>query len=105
MQVWKTEFERSTQAVIEGLRQKQVFDLVHDFAMPVSGPALVAITGLRQMTPVKMDQVSQAMIYGCTIFIRTANVTQACRVTTNNIDARIAQMIPELTENPNNSIP
>ena len=29
--------------------------------MPVSGAALVAITGLRQMTAVKMDQVSQAM--------------------------------------------
>ena len=62
MQFWKTEFESTTQAVIEGLRQKQVFDLVRDFVMPVSGAALVAITGLRQMTPVKMDQVSQAMI-------------------------------------------
>ena len=104
MHVWKTEFERSTQAVIEGLIQKQVFDLVSDFDMPVSGAALVAITGLRQMTPVKMDQVSQAMIDGCSNYIGTPSVTQACRAATINIDAHIAQMIPELTESPDNSV-
>ena len=104
MQVWKTEFESSTRAVIEGLKQKQVFDLIRDFAMPVSGAALIAITGLRQMTPVKMDQVSQAMIDGCSNYIGLPSVTQACRAATINIDANIAQMIPELTEKPDNSV-
>ena len=104
MQVWKTGFERSTRAVIEGLKQKQVFDLVRDFAMPVSGAALVAITGLRQMTPVSMDQVSQAMIDGCSNYIGKPSVTQSCSAATINIDAYIAQMIPELTKRPDSSI-
>jgi len=43
----RAEFEGSRRAVIEGLKKKQVFDLVRDFAMLVSGAALVAITGLR----------------------------------------------------------
>tara|TARA_B100000780_G_scaffold236341_1_gene177140 strand:- start:828 stop:1028 length:201 start_codon:yes stop_codon:yes gene_type:complete len=51
--------------VLDGLKDRQDFDLVWDFAMPVFGAALVAITGLRQMTPIKMDEVSQAMIDGC----------------------------------------
>ena len=51
----RAEFEGSRRAVIEGLKKKQVFDLVRDFAMLVSGAALVAITGLRQMTPAQMD--------------------------------------------------
>ena len=60
--------------------------------MLVSGAALVAITGLRQMAPVKMDQVSQAMIDGYSNYIGTSSVTQACRAATINIDAHIAQL-------------
>ena len=56
------------------------------------------------MTPVKMDQVSQAMINGCSNYIGTPSVTHACRVATINIDAHIAQMVPELTEKPDNSV-
>ena len=55
LEAWRAEFERSIPAVIEGFKKKEVFDLVRDFAMPVWGAALVAITGLRQMTPVQMD--------------------------------------------------
>ena len=47
LEVWRAEFEGSRRAVIEGLKKKQVFDLVRDFGMLVSGAALVAITGLR----------------------------------------------------------
>ena len=104
MQVWRFEFERSTRAVIEGLKKKQVFDLVRDFAMLVSGAALVAITGLRQMTPVQMDQVSQAMIDGCSNYLDTPSVTQACGVATADIDAHIALMVPELTDKPDTSV-
>ena len=90
MQVWRAEFERATQLVLNELKDRQEFDLVWDFAMPVSGAALVAITGLSQMTPSKMDEVSQAMIDGCSNYIGTPNVTQACRSATTNIDAHIA---------------
>ncbi len=104
MQVWRLEFERATQAVIGGLQDKQEFDLVRDFAMPVSGAALVAITGLRQMTPAQMDQVSQAMIDGCANYSGDPSVERACHVATAQIDAHIALMLQEVTVNPDMSV-
>ena len=104
MQVWRLEFERATQAVIDGLQDKQEFDLVRDFAMPVSGAALVAITGLRQMTPAQMDQVSQAMIDGCANYRGDPSVECACHVATAQIDAHIALMLQEVTINPDMSV-
>ena len=44
------------------------------------------------------------MIDGCSNYIGLSSVTQACRAATINIDANIAQMIPELTEKPDNSV-
>tara|TARA_B110000977_G_scaffold97284_1_gene128213 strand:+ start:541 stop:1704 length:1164 start_codon:yes stop_codon:yes gene_type:complete len=104
MQAWRLEFERATQAVIDGLQDKQEFDLVRDFAMPVSGAALVAITGLRQMTPAQMDQVSQAMIDGCANYRGDPSVERACHVATAQIDAHIASMLQEVTVNPDMSV-
>ena len=104
MQAWRLEFERATQAVIDGLQDKQEFDLVRDFAMPVSGAALVAITGLRQMTPAQMDQVSQAMIDGCANYRGDPSVERACHVATAQIDAHIALMLQEVTVNPDMSV-
>ena len=104
MQVWRLEFERATQAVIDGLQDKQEFDLVRNFAMPVSGAALVAITGLRQMTPAQMDQVSQAMIDGCANYCGDPSVERACHVATAQIDAHIALMLQEVTVNPDMSV-
>ena len=104
MQVWRLEFERATQTVIDGLQDKQEFDLVRNFAMPVSGAALVAITGLRQMTPAQMDQVSQAMIDGCTNYCGDPSVERACHVATAQIDAHIASMLQEVTVNPDMSV-
>ena len=104
MQVWRLEFERATQTVIDGLQDKQEFDLVRNFAMPVSGAALVAITGLRQMTPAQMDQVSQAMIDGCTNYCGDPSVERACHVATAQIDAHIALMLQDVTVNPDMSV-
>ena len=103
-QVWRLEFERATQAVIDGLQDKQEFDLVRDFAMPVSGAALVAITGLQQMTPAQMDQVSQAMIDGCANYRGDPSVERACHVATAQIDAHIALMLQDVTVNPDMSV-
>ena len=56
------------------------------------------------MKPVKMDQVSQAMIDGCSNYIGTPSVTQACHAATINIDAHIERTIPELIERPDTSV-
>ena len=104
MQVWRAEFERATQLVLDELKDRQEFDLVWDFAMQVSGAALVAITGLRQMTPTKMDEVSQAMIDGCANYLADQKVTQACNLATADIDAHITGMLGEVKANPNTSV-
>ena len=104
MEVWRSEFEHATQSVINELNNKQEFDLVRDFAMPVSGAALVAITGLRQMTPVQMDQVSQAMIDGCANYRGDLNIEQACHRATAQIDAHIVGMLEEVTSSPDMSV-
>ena len=64
MQVWRAQLERATQVVLDGLKERQESDSLWDFAMPVCGAALVAIMGLRQMTPTKNNGVSQAIIDG-----------------------------------------
>ena len=93
-----------TRLMGDGLQDKQEFDLVRDFAMPVSGAALVAITGLRQMTPAQMDQVSQAMIDGCANYRGDPSVERACHVATAQIDAHIALMLQDVTVNPDMSV-
>jgi cytochrome P450 len=62
--VWTAKFEQETDAVLDTLDTQETCDLVTDFAMPVSGHALRHITGLTNLTPAQMDQVSQAMIDG-----------------------------------------
>ena len=72
----------STRTIIKNLRGRKNIDLVVDFAMPVSGSALIAMTGLREMKPAEMDQVSQAMINGCANYVGDATIEQTCNVAT-----------------------
>ena len=44
------------------------------------------------------------MIGGCSNYLGTPSVTQACDVATADIDAHIALMVPELTDSPDTSV-
>ena len=102
--VWQSEFETITDKIIKELKKYKSFDLVKDFALPVSGAALVAMTGLRQMAASQMDQVSQAMIDGCANYKGDPSVEAACNSATKVIERHIDLMIPELKKNPDNSV-
>ena len=90
---WKQMFEQAADMLINALRGKDQVDLVTDYAMPLSGAALVAITGLRHMTPAQMDQVSQAMIDGCANYAGDPVVAATCHKATADIDDHITAVI------------
>lgn len=86
---WEAVFVAACTAVLDDLAPRGRADLVADFAMPVSGAALCAITGLTTMTPAEMDAVSQAMIDGCANYAGDAAVEGRCHAATALIDAHI----------------
>lgn len=94
---WKQQFERDTAAVLCKLEEKQTFDLVSDFAMPVSAHALRHITGLVNMTPDELDNCSQGMIDGVANYMGDQSVEQRCYSATALIDQRIDDMLANKT--------
>ena len=72
-------------------------DLVKDFALPVSGNALRHITGLTNLTPQEMDQVSQGMIDGVGNYAGDPEIEKRCHWATAKIDAAIDDRLSELS--------
>ena len=90
---WKPMFKTAALEIIEDLKPKGHCDLVTDYAMPVSAAALIAITGLSQMSPAEMDRVSQHMIDGCANYLGDQAVEDRCHAATALIDHHIDRMI------------
>lgn len=86
---WAPQFRAACAAVLDDLAPRGRADLVADFAMPVSGAALCAITGLTGMTPAQMDAVSQAMIDGCANYAGDVAIEARCHAATARIDHHI----------------
>ncbi len=86
---WKPIFAAAAEAILERLAPQGRADLVRDFAMPVSGEALKAITGLSAMDAAEMDAVSQAMIDGCANYAGDRAIEARCHEATARIDAHI----------------
>lgn len=101
---WMTEFRAAALRLLADLAPRGRADLVADYAMPLSGAALVAITGLRDMAPATMDRVSQAMIDGCANYAGEPQVEARCHAATAEIDAHMDAMIPRLTARPDTSV-
>lgn len=89
---WQAQFEKSAREILNTLKSKRSFDLVTEYAMPVSAAALRAITGLSQMTNPEMDRVSQHMIDGCANYGGDPEVEARCHAATVLIDAHIKRM-------------
>ncbi|MGB3243027.1 MAG: cytochrome P450 [Sulfitobacter sp.] len=89
---WNPIFEAATRTILKDLIKKDTFDLVADFAMPVSAAALKAITGLSEMSHTEMDRVSQHMIDGCANYAGDAETEARCHAATALIDAHIDRM-------------
>lgn len=90
---WRPIFEAAALEVLDGLRNRGSADFVTDFAMPVSARALIAITGLAEMSPAEMDGCSQAMIDGCANYAGDSEIEARCHAGTALIDAHIDRML------------
>ena len=101
---WAPQFRAACAAVLDDLVPRGEADLVADFAMPVSGAALCAITGLVNMPPERMDAVSQAMIEGLANYAGDPEIEARCHAATAEIDAQITDRMAELTRAPDPSV-
>ena len=102
--VWKSQFERQTDRILEELEPRKSCDLVKDFAMPVSAEALKAITGLTNMHFAELDRVSQGMIDGCANYTGDKGIEANCHDCTAYIDRHIDEIWPSLAAKPDMSM-
>lgn len=101
---WTSGFRRHTGDVVDRLAGGNACDLVADFAMPVSGNALRAITGLRNMDWKEVDRVSQGMIDGIANYAGAPAVEARCRDCTASNDAHIDSRWPIVSAEPDRSL-
>jgi len=95
---WRTRFQQYTNEILRDLGSREAFDLVRDFAMPVSANALREITGLLSMSAQEMDAVSQAMIDGCANYAGDPDTEARCKEATGRIDAAIDKHLADVAE-------
>lgn len=101
---WMARFRQSTAGILDRLAPLGRCDLVRDYAMAVSGEALIAITGLETMDWREMDRVSQGMIDGISNYQGDHEVEERCHDCTASIDRHIDAMLPACRETPNPSL-
>ncbi len=102
--VWAARFREDTSALLTDLKSKGQADLVTAFAMPVSGNALRAITGLENLTAEEMDRVSQAMIDGIANYAGDPEIEARCHAATAQIDAAIDAQLEVVRAAPDTSL-
>ncbi|MCC5988471.1 MAG: cytochrome P450 [Pararhodobacter sp.] len=93
---WEGRFRTACATVLDDLAPRGEADLVADFAIPVSGAALCAITGLTEMSAREMDSVSQAMIDGCANYAGDSAIEARCHAATAQIDEHITRAMRRL---------
>jgi len=93
--VWKAEFIRQTQDILDRIAAQSEIDVVTEFAMPVSAEALKSVTGLTNMGWQEMDRVSQGMIDGCANYTGDQAVEAHCHACTASIDRHIEERMTQ----------
>ncbi len=101
---WAPVFERIVEAQLERLAPLGRCDLVRDYASPVSGAALCAMTGLRDMTPTEMDSASQQMIDAIANYAANPQVEATGLAASATVDVSIDKRLTELRGIPDPSI-
>ena len=101
--VWKGQFEAFTDRILTRVVPDGSADMV-TLARELSGEALIAMTGLRNMSWAEMDRVSQGMIDGCANYAGDPAVEARCHNCTASIDRHIDGMIEELRNAPDASL-
>ena len=91
--VWKSQFEENTKAIIHNIKNNKKADLMTEIAMPASAHMLKVMTGLTNMADEEMDRTSQGMIDGCSNYIGDPQITANCNNCTNSIDQHITDKL------------
>ena len=91
--VWKSQFEENTKAIIHNIKNNKKADLMTEIAMPASAHMLKVMTGLTNMADEEMDRTSQGMIDGCSNYIGDPKITANCNDCTDSIDQHITDKL------------
>jgi len=102
--VWRGEFERHADRILDEIAPRGKADLVADYALPLSAEALKAITGLTNMHFAEMNRVSQGMIDGCANYAGDPQVEARCNDCTASIDRHIDERMPQVEAAPDHSL-
>jgi len=101
---WTPVFERIVEAQLDAIAPLGRCDLAKDFAMPVCGAALCAMTGLTNMTPEGMDRASQQMLDAVANYAADPTIEANGFLRADEVDACIDGRLEILRETPNRSI-
>ncbi|MEM9059726.1 MAG: cytochrome P450 [Pseudomonadota bacterium] len=101
---WSARFRADAEALLADLKPRGEADIVRDYAMPLSGSALCAITGLEALTPAQIDWISQSMINGIANYTGDAEVEAECNRATAFVDEAIDTRLAELRDAPDQSL-
>ena len=101
---WAPKFEQIVADKLDKLAPLAGCDLVRDFAMPVSGAALCAMTGLTNMTPSQMDAASQEMIDAIANYAANPDIEATGLAASALVDRAIDARLPQVRATPDPSI-
>lgn len=101
---WAARFRADAEALLAELKPRGEADLVQDYAIPLSGAALCAITGLEQLTPTQIDWISQSMINGIANYSGDPGIEAECKRATGFLDEAIDARLAELRAAPDTSL-
>ncbi|WP_299414525.1 cytochrome P450 [uncultured Sulfitobacter sp.] len=101
---WTPIFEQIVAAKLDEIAPLGACDLVRDFAMPVCGSALCAMTGLTNMTPHEMDRASQQMLDAVANYIADPQIDKDGFARSAEVDVFIDARLEQLRDAPDPSI-
>jgi len=101
---WAPQFEKIVEDRLDALAPLGGCDLVTDYALPVSGAALCAMTGLTNMTPAEMDAASQHMIDAIANYTNDPQIEARGHAASARVDRAIDARLPVLQKTPDPSI-
>ncbi len=101
---WTPIFEQIVEERLDAIAALGECDLVTDFAMPVCGAALCAMTGLTNMTPQQMDRASQQMLDAVANYIADPQIDALGFARSTEVDGFIDAQLAALRNAPDPSI-
>jgi cytochrome P450 len=102
--IWTRRFQTHCDTLLDALAPQGAADLISDFALPLSGECLKALTGLTNIGFADIDAWSQAMIEGVSNYAGDPAVEARCHAATGAIDAAIDDMLPVIAKTPDASL-